>query len=91
MTTYSLFSDAKRDTALTAVGGEMMGTQDTELLKQIFVAAGSATPAVIVGSGSPEGVVTATVGKIYARTDGGAGSTLYVKESGSGNTGWIAK
>ena len=41
MTTYTLFSDAARDTALDAVGGEMMGTQDTELLKQIFVAAGN--------------------------------------------------
>jgi hypothetical protein len=41
MTTYSLFSDAAIETALDAVGGEMMGTQDTELLKQIFVAAGN--------------------------------------------------
>lgn len=43
------------------------------------------------GSGSPEGVVTAAVGSIYTRTDGGAGTTLYVKESGTGNTGWVAK
>lgn len=43
------------------------------------------------GSGSPEGVVTAVVGSLYSRTDGGAGTTLYVKESGSGNTGWVAK
>ena len=43
------------------------------------------------GSGSPEGVVTADVGAIYRRTDGGAGTTLYVKESGTGNTGWVAK
>lgn len=43
------------------------------------------------GSGSPEGVVTAPVGCLYSRTDGGAGTTLYVKESGTGNTGWVAK
>lgn len=43
------------------------------------------------GSGSPEGVVTAPVGCIYSRTDGGAGTSLYVKESGTGNTGWVAK
>jgi hypothetical protein len=43
------------------------------------------------GAGSPEGVVTAPVGAIYSRTDGGASTTLYVKESGAGNTGWIAK
>jgi hypothetical protein len=43
------------------------------------------------GTGSPEGAVTAGVGSIYTRTDGGASTTLYVKESGTGNTGWIAK
>lgn len=43
------------------------------------------------GSGSPEGVVTAPVGSLYSRTDGAAGTSLYVKESGSGNTGWAAK
>ena len=43
------------------------------------------------GTGSPEGVATAGVGSMYTRTDGGPGTTLYVKESGSGNTGWTAK
>ena len=43
------------------------------------------------GIGSPESVVTAVVGSMYTRTDGGAGTTLYVKETGSGNTGWVAK
>jgi len=43
------------------------------------------------GEGSPETVVTAEIGALYTRTDGGASTTLYVKESGTGNTGWIAK
>ncbi len=43
------------------------------------------------GSGSPEGVVTAPIGAVYHRTDGGAGTSFYVKESGTGNTGWVAK
>jgi hypothetical protein len=43
------------------------------------------------GTGTPEGSVTAPVGSIYTRTDGGADTTLYIKESGTGNTGWIAK
>jgi hypothetical protein len=43
------------------------------------------------GTGSPEGIVTALVGSLYLRTDGGVLSTLYVKESGTGNTGWVAK
>lgn len=46
---------------------------------------------IVRGRGSPEGVISATVGTLYQRTDGGAGTTLYVKESGTGNTGWIAK
>ena len=46
---------------------------------------------VLTGTGSPEGVVTANVGRLYTRTDGGASTTLYVKESGAGNTGWVAK
>lgn len=45
---------------------------------------------LMFGNGSPEGVVTAPVGTLYRRTDGGASSTLYVKESGTGNTGWKA-
>jgi len=43
------------------------------------------------GTGTPEGAVTAEVGSLYTRLNGGAGTTLYVKESGSGNTGWVAK
>lgn len=45
----------------------------------------------ISGVGSPENVLLAPVGSIYSRTDGGAGTTLYVKETGTGNTGWVAK
>ena len=43
------------------------------------------------GSGSPQGSLSAPVGSMYTRTDGGASTTLYVKESGTGNTGWVAK
>jgi hypothetical protein len=43
------------------------------------------------GAGTPEGAITAPVGSIYSRTDGGAGTSFYVKESGTGNTGWVAK
>ena len=43
------------------------------------------------GNGTPEGVVEAPIGAIYQRLDGGASTTLYVKESGTGKTGWVAK
>ena len=53
---------------------------------------GSTTgPIWTTGSGTPEGSVTAPIGSLYTRTDGGSGTTLYVKESGTGNTGWTAK
>lgn len=44
-----------------------------------------------MGTGSPETKVIAAVGSLWLRTDGGAATTLYVKESGTGNTGWVAK
>ncbi len=46
---------------------------------------------LISGSGTPEGSVAAPIGTLFTRTDGGASTTLYVKESGTGNTGWVAK
>ena len=45
----------------------------------------------VYGSGSPEGVVTAAIGSLYSNTAGGSATTLYVKTSGTGNTGWTAK
>jgi len=43
------------------------------------------------GAGSPEGSVSASIGSLYLNTSGGSGTTLYIKESGTGNTGWVAK
>jgi len=51
----------------------------------------SKTVGIFTGTGDPEGAVTASVGSTFHRTDGGASTTLYVKESGTGNTGWVAK
>lgn len=45
----------------------------------------------LAGSGSPENVVTAPVGSTFRRSDGAAGTSFYVKESGTGNTGWVGK
>lgn len=41
-------------------------------------------------SGTPEGQVTAPIGSVAYRRDGGASTTMYIKESGTGNTGWRA-
>lgn len=44
------------------------------------------------GTGSPEGVVPGVPGDCYIDKNGGAGTTLYVKETGVGtDTGWVAK
>lgn len=43
------------------------------------------------GSGDPNGSITAPVGAFYSRTDGGAGTSFYVKEAGTGSSGWVAK
>lgn len=51
----------------------------------------SANVFIITGTGSPEGVQAARIGSIYLRTDGDVMSTLYIKTTGTGNTGWTAK
>lgn len=48
-------------------------------------------PEIVTGRGSPEGVRSAAVGSLYLRLDGGTGTALYVKESGTGNTGWASQ
>jgi hypothetical protein len=59
-----------------------IGTQTQHYFSNVVVQAGSGTPA---------SAVSAPVGSVWLRSDGGANTTLYVKESGTGNTGWAAK
>ena len=67
-------------------------TQTNKTLTQPKITAASgASPIIHAGAGTPEGVVTASAGSVYLRNDGGAATTFYVKESGTGNTGWVAK
>jgi hypothetical protein len=56
----------------------------------ILIPGGAATK-MITGPNSPEGVHVGAIGSIYMATNGGAGTTFYVKESGTGDTGWVAK
>lgn len=51
-------------------------------------------PNIIMGRGDPEGAVTARIGSVYLWTDADIGSAetpWNVKESGTGNTGWVGK
>lgn len=51
---------------------------------------GTLTPAIYYIEGDPEGLIAAPQGSIAMRKDGGSQTTLYVKEVGSGNTGWVS-
>jgi hypothetical protein len=50
----------------------------------------AASPVMRSGTGTPQGVISAVQGSLFLRTDGGAGTTLYVREAGSA-TNWTAK
>ena len=49
------------------------------------------SPKHLTYRGNPENNVTADVGDICTSSTGGASTTLYIKESGTGSTGWVAK
>lgn len=85
--------------SITNTGLIGMGTIPTEKLQVngncvisgIIYLNTAKTVGIFTGTGSPEGAVTASIGSVFHRTDGGAGTSYYVKESGTGNTGWVAK
>ncbi len=53
---------------------------------------GAAAPLIILqNSGTPNGVVTANPGSLCLSYKGRSDGMLYVKQSGTGNTGWVAK
>jgi archaellum component FlaG (FlaF/FlaG flagellin family) len=63
-----------------------------DFLRRVVRSVNASHEMVQRGAGTPESVITASRGAIYLRTDGGANTTLYVKETGDGtNTGWVAK
>jgi hypothetical protein len=67
------------------------GCVDNEVVgsRTVDVVAGATGQLVdTTGAGSPEGVLIASPGSVYRRTDGAAGEALYLKESGTGVTGW---
>ncbi|KPK09546.1 MAG: hypothetical protein AMS20_00035 [Gemmatimonas sp. SG8_28] len=77
-------------TADTGFPGRPANTSPARLQLPYSTSEGDA-PRIFWGTGTPEGSVTGEIGDLFLRTDGGTDTTLYVKESGSGNTGWVAK
>jgi hypothetical protein len=49
------------------------------------------TAHILSGTGSPNGQTIAPPGSLYINQAGGSGKTLWVKETGTGNIGWVAK
>jgi hypothetical protein len=49
------------------------------------------SPGQFICVGTPEAMIPAAKGSIALRRDGGAATSFYVKETGSANTGWVAK
>lgn len=81
----------------SGTGDLWRGTDNSDAVKAAITSAGrfqigaSGAPVLLSGSGSPESAITAPVGSVYLRTDGGASTSIYIKESGSGSTGWTGK
>jgi hypothetical protein len=46
---------------------------------------------ILRGTGSPLNVISAPIGTMFLRSDGGANTSVYIKESGTDATGWVAK
>jgi len=100
--TYSaIFEDSDGDRVVVIRDDELVGvgtsTPSTKL--HIETVTGTTTPILrientggsadfFVANTSPEGSITASPGSLALRTDTGNGK-LYVKGSGTGNTGWV--
>lgn len=90
------FNDAQSLTSIvkTVMSGNSLSGGITTLLSNVaagtWLVSDGESPR-FAGYGTPESVVAAPVGATYMRLDGGASTTLYVKTSGTGNTGWTAK
>jgi hypothetical protein len=62
-----------------------------QLIQQTFLKGDPVGAFFRWGTGDPEGVVTGPVSSVFMRTDGGASTSFYVKETGTGSTGWVGK
>jgi hypothetical protein len=81
-------TDSGIDAANLLLSGNMSAGS---ALADSFARRSDSTRKIFWGTGSPEGVQPGSPGSIFLRTDGGASTTLYVKETGTGNAGWAAK
>lgn len=71
---------------LVLVAGGVLFAQGVAEMQRLRVTTGPCLWSA--GAGTPEGAVTGNICDLYLRTNGSSGSTLYIKSSGTGNTGW---
>ena len=89
-------SDALRLVGVPYGGGPETGTVILKVTKfgaiQVGGLGDGVAPIIQAGEGAPEWAIDAPPGSIYLRTSAAnpAGATLFLKETGSGNTGWIS-
>ena len=82
-------SDGGTDTTYVNAGGlTKLASTSVTLKSNDLKLRDDAAFGVFSDTGSPEGIVTANIGSLFLRTDGGASTSIYVKESGVGNTDW---
>lgn len=94
-----LFADVDARTDIKLINGARAFVTDRGTWGSYWVVVGATASAAgtwfpdgpIRGNGTPEAAVTAPVGSTFQRLDGGAGTSMYQKETGTGNTGWVGK
>jgi len=91
---YGLFVNNTSNQFISLIGGQYManvtGTVGVNIKDPNLTMAGNAAACPsLTGVGAP--IVPALPCATYRRTDGGNGSTFYVKESGIDGLGWVAK
>ena len=82
------YIELTKDSIITHDGA----TELSRMLRFLYdnVAGDGDTVRVYRGYGSPLNVVSAEIGSLYMNLSGGAGTTIYEKESGTDASGWVA-
>ena len=75
---------------VTPTLGAATGTDFTTTGQSVYMNTGQTVSIKAGAVGSPEGQVTAGIGSLWLATDGTTNTTLWRKEAGVGNTGWVA-
>lgn len=73
----------------TATTSDFVNVGGAGVIPRVGFNAGTFGAQLFSGDGSPEGVVTARISSVYLRRDGGQATSVYYKETGTGNTGWV--